>query len=408
MQAAFEEPNGSWPTSDLADLAAAAALWAEQRKSYAQTVSLLVDQVSAERREVTQWLKKQSPGKTICDHMADVLSAGGIIDTASRLTLVGAAARRQQQRLQECSPAEVTSPRSGRHRQRHLVSAITAATTMGERHSNKRAAAKPLVKAPLSTPTEAGPSSDGRTWVRIEAFTTCDEAVSFVHNCQPFEYRPVKGEVPLEIEDHAVDVEPIEFLSAGGDFKRRLRIRKQDLSETRPQSCEASSQRQRSPTPGSPSSFGGSHAALRRSPALTRTPPPQRVGESKPWIVEGSGALFERPESLRALRTMRGPVPRRYFVAVAEDIERRVLTEGFRVQRRCSIPCAATPKDALLAWQSVQRVGQQAVRVRPSVLTVTLPPNIDVVSNHDGAFRIKARELPAYCFTRCRRPGSEP
>mmetsp|Transcript_92240 Transcript_92240/g.183163 ORF Transcript_92240/g.183163 Transcript_92240/m.183163 type:complete len:413 (-) Transcript_92240:118-1356(-) len=406
MHVAFEEPDGSRQTSsackplpEAAELAAAAAPSLAHGQSYTHLVTRFVDKVSADKGEVSQWLENNSPGNSACDHITDVLRAGGITDTASRLRLVGAAARRQQQRLQECPPPQLIIPRSGRHRSRRVVPATTATATPGE-HQPDRSATPKKVPAPVSTPTEASPSSDDRTWVQVEGFTTRDEAVSFVLNCQPFEYKPIQGEAPADIEDRAVNPESIEFLSAGGDFKRRLRVRKQDLSEQRSQSCEASNPQrcQATLSPGFRETTGGSGGAhtgqMRRcEPLLLR-----------PWVVEASGALFDRPESLRALRTTRGPAPPRYFVAVAADIEKRVLSEGFRVKRRCSIPCAATPKDALLAWQSVQRTGQ-AVSVRPSVLMVTLPPDIDVVSNRDGAFRIKARELPAVCFTRCRRPG---
>lgn len=428
MHVAFQDDDGSLPTSSApatADLATAveapavATLLAAEGQKYAELVARLVDKVGGERREAIQWLKGTSPGKTVCDHVAVVLGTGVITDTASRKKLVEAAVRRRQQQMQECAPGIGMSPRSTRHINRRLVSTVTAATTIGERLTSRRAAERKEVPAPplSATPSsaEAGLPSDGRTWVRVEGFTTREEAVSFVRICQPFEYRPVQGEVSLESEDDAASPEPIEFLSAGGDFTRRLRIRKLDPIELRPQSCEAAAAaiagtRWRTPTPATPGS--GSSGGLRRGPrhptsALTQTPPPQAAKELKPWAVEASGALFERPESLRALRTVRGPAPQRYFVAVAADVERRVLTEGFRVKRQFSIPCAATKKDAIVAWQSKQRDGR-AVTARPSVLTVTLPPDIDVISNRDGAFRIKARELPAVCFSRCRRPGSGP
>mmetsp|Transcript_14897 Transcript_14897/g.44951 ORF Transcript_14897/g.44951 Transcript_14897/m.44951 type:complete len:210 (-) Transcript_14897:52-681(-) len=198
---------------------------------------------------------------------------------------------------------------------------------------------------------------------------------------------------------------PTEFVSAATDFKRRLRVRHVPVQERLPA--------QDAFPFGSRGSSRERRSLLSKRTSLSLPPDSARKStkEPKPWLVEAAGALFDRPGSLRGLRACAPRLPR-YFIAVAPDLERRVLVEGFRVRKRCSIPCSGTPKEALDAFgrqqqaegaRSEQRATGRAQGVRASVLAVNLPPEIDVVAHREGGFLIRCKELPPSCFSRVKR-----
>merc|ERR1711865_406535 len=115
---------------------------------------------------------------------------------------------------------------------------------------------------------------------------------------------------------------------------------------------------------------------------------------AKPWLVDGSGTFFESPTSLQSTALKEGG---RYFIAVSQDVAPTVQQEGYKVQRRFSIPCSATPQEALMAWskneQRCNRKGTKAV-----ALAVVIPPEIDVVAHRKGGFLLRCKELPPSCF----------
>merc|ERR1711933_409299 len=123
--------------------------------------------------------------------------------------------------------------------------------------------------------------------------------------------------------------------------------------------------------------------------------------ERKPWMVEAAGSIFDRPPSLRDLKEGCA----RYFIAVAPDVEKRVLAEGFRVKRRCSIPCSATPQEALAAFSRTEQRQGRSPNADAKVLAVTLPQDAltDVIRHREGGFLIRRTELSPGCFSRIKR-----
>lgn len=254
----------------------------------------------------------------------------------------------------------------------------------------------------------------GLKWSKVQDFKTQEEALRFVMECQPIDYRPVEDglddkpfprfESTRDAFEFARKMEPwpSEFVSVEPTFRRHLRIRKIEQTELRMPTSGAVSSRRMSARKSMALNRGVARGSRLVDAILT-------VKEVNPWLVEAAGSLFERPESLRDLH--KDATLQKYFVAVAPEIEKKVLAEGFRVKRRCSIPCSATPKEARHAFQRATSGGEQQGRrptsPRASVLAVTLPPDsgIDVVAHREGGFLIRCKELPASCFSRVRRQG---
>merc|ERR1711865_19622 len=168
------------------------------------------------------------------------------------------------------------------------------------------------------------------------------------------------------------------YVSTVADFKRRLRIRMAEVDENGPMTPKKATSRRKQ---------RGSMAAGAQAAAAA-------VVIAKPWLVEGSGTFFESPTSLQSTALKEGG---RYFIAVAQDVAQTVQQEGYKVQRRFSIPCSATPQEALMAWskneQRCDRKGTKAV-----ALAVVIPPEIDVITHRKGGFLIRCTELPPSCF----------
>mmetsp|Transcript_60345 Transcript_60345/g.143785 ORF Transcript_60345/g.143785 Transcript_60345/m.143785 type:complete len:471 (-) Transcript_60345:88-1500(-) len=244
-------------------------------------------------------------------------------------------------------------------------------------------------------------------WAEVKRFESCDEALSFVIECQPFDYIPVMpdgskfpafattSEAMRFVQSMAV--KPTDFYSAASEFKRRLRVRKLSPLEMQEAVSRQSASRESRysvasrPLSKEPPSMGAPLPVLSRTAAQMLR---------RPWTVEASGVLFDRPTSLRNL-AKRDSVRRPYYLAVDALLEDRILKEGFKVSKRPSIPVSASLQDAVAAFhRAAAEAGQK--QTQPAVLQVILPAGVDVVAHRQGGFLIKRKELPASCFAKRR------
>lgn len=341
-------------------------------------------------------------------HIMDVFAASGVHDLALRKQQVEAAAKRQQQLIAE---------RKNRKKEKLRETARAAGGLAPE---NKEAADKPSILDAAKKLIQAHDGVDSGaasalTWTELEGFKTREEALQFIMECQPFDYMPEsivsKGDPLPRFENcreaHAfvksLTPPPSEFMSTTKDFKRRLRIRRVDPEQTAEEAEKRLVPTHR-PAMGGLRGRRGSFLRSAASHQAAVRPPPTRRKEHKEWRVEAAGQLFERPAKLRD----DAPLLPRYFVAVAASVERRVLSEGFRVHRRTSIPCSATVQDAIRAFEGDDKpraTGVSLSRPSVSVLAVQVPAGIDVVPHRKGGFVIRTQELPASCFRRPKTVG---
>mmetsp|Transcript_58335 Transcript_58335/g.164713 ORF Transcript_58335/g.164713 Transcript_58335/m.164713 type:complete len:424 (-) Transcript_58335:24-1295(-) len=376
--------------------------------AYISQVVTLIAQSTRHRDELGQWCRSEDGGGTdIASHVSDVYAACGITDLVSRAKLVSAAARRQQQQKQERKNRKQERMREAARA--GMAEDEVAADGISARREEAAAAAKALLKSDGGAGDGAGSdsaSAQDLKWVEVQAFKTEEEALRFVIECQPFAYQPmVPGDsspfpsfdTNAEAYQHALhmDPRPCEFLCTETEFRRRLRIRQEEASEQK----EAAGgkmfvlgRKSRQAT----MVFGSKH----RDHPLPDSKPRNR----RPWIVEAAGHIFQRPASLRALKEPGG----RFYIAMLQEVERRVLVEGFRVKRRTSIPCSATKEDAINAFNRTLGETERLEKAKVGVLAVHITPEmgVEVVAKQEGGgFFIMARELPATCFSRLKRSG---
>lgn len=386
-----------------------------ENQVYANRIALRVGHSSAagEAQELTS--RCELWGTDVQTHILEVFAASGVHDLAARKQQVEAAAKRQQQLIAERKSRKKEKLRETARAAGGLASENKEATEK----PNILDAAKKLVQA--NDGVESGAAS-GLTWTELEGFKTREEALQFIMECQPFDYMPEnvvsRGDALPRFENcreaHAfvkgLLPPPSEFMSTTKDFKRRLRIRRVDPEQTAEDAEKRLVPTQRPAAGGA--GLRGRRGSFLRSAATYQTaarpPPTARRKEHKEWRVEASGQLFERPTKLREDAVIAGA---RYYVAVASSVERRVLSEGFRVRRRTSIPCSATPQDAVRAFEGDDKPrasGLSLGRPSVSVLAVQVPAGVDVVPHRKGGFVIRVQELPASCFRRQRAAGAAP
>lgn len=264
----------------------------------------------------------------------------------------------------------------------------------------------------MNTATTATAEKVQLAWKEVQTFRTQEEAIRFVMECQPIDYQPEfqascdniekppdafpRFDSTREALAHVLQMNPIpsEFSSMASEFKRRLRVRKAEPDEMPAREHAPSSSTARKSRSllmkHRMTDVGRSHA--REVAHSTK--------ERKPWIVETAGVLFERPPSLRDLKK---DTATKYFIAVNKDVEKDILADGFRVKQRCSIPCSATPQEAVAAFTRNEQRAGHASGARATVLVVTLPSDVDVVAHKKSGFMIRCKDLPPTCLSRIKR-----
>lgn len=384
---------------------------AQALEGYARKVQIFLEKnekvdVAQERQELEsdflQWCgSKYGEDASEDNHIQKVLAESGYFNIAARAELLKGIAQRQQQVRQE---------RRNQRNREHSDQAHPGGTEVGAPASPGGKMHQVLqtmgsVTAAAATFAARGMLSRAKTkekWDEVQSFFTQEEALRFVMECQPFDYRPKsdeQNEKPFprfesrrEALRYVLTMEPLpfEFVSVDREFSRVLRVREQARDAADTAISRLTKKRN--------SLIGRGRASVVQ----------QKPQEIKPWVVEATGSLFTRPPSLRALRAGCANRDRehRYFLAIAPEVEKIVLTEGYRVQRRCSIPCSPTPQDALIAFSRNEVNQGRPPSIRAAVLEVIIPPkmDIDVISHKQGGFLIRARELPPSCFIRRRAP----
>jgi len=385
-------------------------------RSHVEQVAELMRQASGAQDKLEKFYSSRGLACRMPEHVESVYIASGITDYEGRARLVQKAIEKQQQMLLERKSKK-------KLRDKLRDAAGLAATGDGREASAGGASSSalpPLVGCDsLDTMSPYGmeqPLESG--WSKVRDFKTMEEAMHFVMECQPIDYRPLgcylgpegfpkfesRANSPLGRAQKAfqyvmnMDPLPQEFVSVEGKFRRRVRVRKLDEEELREsRSGPAAVQRKRKTVGG----LRGARGARLLETVLA-------AKELKAFVVEVAGELFDRPPSLRCLNNHAANT--RFFIAVSPEIEKKVLVEGYRVKRRCSIPCSATPKEAREAFrrETSEKQAGRPTSPRISVLAVSLPPElgIDVVAHKAGGFLIRTKELPAGCFSRLRRVGA--
>lgn len=346
---------------------------------------------SREKQDLLQYCRRGSRSelgdKELAEHIRAVFAAGGVVDIARRNAEVEAGCQRHQSHLME---------RKSRKKERMREAGRLAVA--------RRDPAPCTERANPPSPPQPAQQEESVQWAEVKSFTTQEEALQFVVECQPFDCLPLMPpgqtfpsyDSPEEAYQIVLNMHPrpTEFVSAVNDFKRRLRIVKVDPEQIRQNRAACTL-------------LHKAHSVLskRRTLPSMSARQPEEVAATAPnplaherWIVQAAGPLFERPPKLRDLSKEVGNA--KYFVAVAPGTERSILSEGYTVMRRTSIPCAATPGDAVAAYLRGEE--REGLKEQPVVLVVTVPSHVDVVAHRKGGFLIKARELPPSCFSRKR------
>jgi len=336
------------------------------------------------------------------EHIEAIFEGSGMQDAQARKSMLEQALLQQQQFLKEKKAKR--SEKMIRVNTKILHAAVGAASSEDNGGAKPFKPAHALAAAALFEVSELATQ-----WTQVQAFRSRMEALRFIVTCQPFDYKPAGEEfdnfprfqtsrdlLAYIMEMHS---EPEEFVSTEPMFKRRLRVRKTAPNEQKNDVASKMALKKHRLLVG---------RMRDRAGYAQPTPQQNHTAETKCWLVEAAGVLFEKPKSVRDLRE----VLQRYFVAVSPEIEKKVLAEGFRVRRRCSIPCSATPQEALAAFAANEK-REGKVKEGPDgkkqgtkavVLAISLPPElgIDVVAHKDVGFQIRSQTLPATCFTRAK------
>jgi len=365
------------------------------------------------RDEVNYWLKNYAGSVSVESHVADVMQSSVPSSfLQSRIKQLEQASLKQNQFLQERKNLKkkrflVASDLIQEERVKAQEVEKAMLVKRGDARKETTDDAVPAktdeIPATLKDRPEDGPQSE--RWSPVEKFQTYEEALRFVMKCQPFDFLPVGFEVVQPNRFDSISGDPYEkaismipvpgdFISTVGEFKRRLRVRhRHEDPEDAPSKKNSRNTLNRV--------FGAK--ALKGQSTANQPPPldPSIAAEyaiepspPKPYHVEAAGGLFQHPASLRNLKEN----VVRYYIAVNPDIEKKVLAEGFKVKKRTSIPCSATPQEAISHFKNGElRCGRKA-SAYPSVLPVNVPPTIDVVAHKSGGFLIRATELPPSYF----------
>lgn len=338
-------------------------------------------------------------GATLEEHVEDLFQGSGMQDAQARKSMVERALIQQQQFLKEKKAK----------RTEKLIRAGTKVTAMVAEGEDAGKSMKQTTALSMAALFEV--SEMTTQWAQVQAFRSRMEALRFILACQPFDYKPAGQDFdnfPRFQNDrdqltYVMEMSPApeEFVSTEPMFKRRLRVRKTAPNEQKNDVASKMALKKHRLLVGRYRDRAGYGQS---------TPHENQTADAntKCWLVEAAGVLFEKPKSVRDLLE----VLQRYFVAVAPEVEKKVLAEGFRVKRRCSIPCSATPQEALAAFaNNEKREGKikesadgKKQGTKAVVLAINLPPElgIDVVAHKDCGFQIRSQTLPASCFTRAK------
>eukprot|EP00933_Yihiella_yeosuensis_P021454 TRINITY_DN16964_c0_g1_i1.p1 TRINITY_DN16964_c0_g1~~TRINITY_DN16964_c0_g1_i1.p1 ORF type:complete len:407 (+),score=95.24 TRINITY_DN16964_c0_g1_i1:85-1305(+) len=369
---------------------------------YVSNVARTIEEVTCTRREVEEWMTSNSEHEALEDHVAEVYEKSLFPDVLERRSLVQAAVLKQEKAIENWK-----SRKSDRILRVLPMAGSNKGLSVGTGDSGASRASA-LAKAVFVEVAEL--STD---WHLVKTFLTAEEAVRFVIECQPFDYRPagLAGENFPRFQSsrdafaHVMDMDPLpdEYVASDAMFHRRLRVRKAAPGETKEEvAAKLAMQKHRTLT-----GKRASNAPTLHPKAITEKMEPKR------WFVEHAGTLFDQCTSTGGpLKTFRNEhAGQRYYVAVTPEVEKRVLAEGYRVKKRASIPCSATPQEALASFtQNEVRNGAKPGEVRKAtVLAVAVPQEmgIDVVPHRNGGFIIRSQTLPASCFRHSKRPGGE-
>jgi len=374
----------------------------------------------ARPKGLTSKTDRGSDGLSLKDHVVSVFEACGL-DPARRMSEVQHAVQRQQ---------ELQAEKKQRKKDR-MRDAVRGANKKLTLHADAGGLIMPKLESSL---LRAVTQAVCESWSEVSSFKTQEEAVCFIMECQPFSFTPTldpgvrpfpKFDNSHEASEYVLNMKPmpLTFASTVVEFKRRLRIRFVDASE------DGDGTKKLLP----------SRSKRTRNSAIIVSARAVSAHAQKPWKVEACGDFFESPGSLKSPRE----AGTKYFIAVAQDIAQTVQQDGFKVQKRSSIPCSATAEEALAAWsQNEQRVKKELEEKvkkledeqlqgaaensqlklfksqlaklerkgnsKATVLPVIIPPEIAVVPHRkqqakdlppsfDG-FLIRSKELPPSCF----------
>ncbi|CAK9083209.1 unnamed protein product [Durusdinium trenchii] len=361
----------------------------------------------------------QAQSITAEEHVRSIFSAASLEDTAGRSKLILSAIEEQEKFLSEKRARKSVK----------LVRAAKKALEQARRNNNTGYnKAQALAAAAFVEVSELKTN-----WTLVQAFNTQQDALHFILTRQASEYRPAGEEFQnFRFQNRkdamayilSLDPVPEEYVSCEPLFKRRLRLRpvaspKETKSEIAQQRARAT---QRILT-------GGAKEAPR---------------EEHPWVVEATGDIFETPP----LRTLSDKLGQRFYLAVPPELEKKVLSEGYPPQKRSSVPCFASPAEAVSAYLKVmhrkKEEREQSVKKRKdrlmendddlddrdwglweaaselypvlsedkqdfkaTVLAVVIPAELghDIITNKGGGLLIRTRGkvLPASCFSRVKR-----
>lgn len=344
--------------------------------------------IVAERMKLTKgWRSEmdQLEDGSLPDHVASVFDFfGGGLDPVKRMAEVENAVRRQQ---------EIQKEKRERKKERMKSAVRKANDQIGEGGLSilKEETQKP---SKLMQAVSAAMARDDNAWTEVNSFKTKEEAVVFIMECQPFSFAPIldptddpipKFETCHEAAAYVSKMHPVPmtYVSTVNDFKRRLRIRLVDVEENDSKTRLLSVRSKRRTS-----------ASRVSTTATTPVAPAQAPKPKKPWLVEASGTFFTSPSSLRGCREP----GTKYYLAVAQDTAQTIQQEGYRVQKRCSIPLSATPQEALLVWARNNQKPNRKDIPKATVLTVVVPMEMEIVAHRQQGFLVRTKELPASCF----------
>mmetsp|Transcript_52190 Transcript_52190/g.93613 ORF Transcript_52190/g.93613 Transcript_52190/m.93613 type:complete len:418 (-) Transcript_52190:91-1344(-) len=399
-------------------------------KDYSEQVADVASKHS-HRKELTRFLSDNDI-EHASTHVSQILTGSGVKDFNHRLAKLEQALRERTSMMKEKRSKKMEK----------LLKATTKSVrgeTADQSEDSKSKSTFDPAKA-LAAAAFVEVSELKTNWSEVQVFRTQFDAIRFIIECQPFDYRPAGAQYDdfprfqssRDALAYVMQLQPSpeEFVSQEAIFQRRLRVRKAAPGETKEEvAAKLAIKKHRSLT-------GRGKQATGKSLGVQST-----GTEPKRWLVEAAGSLFEVPTSLRPLKE----VSQRFYIAVPIDLEKKVLSEGFRVSRRLSIPCSGTPQQALAAFlrneqrekkekesqarqkkedeglgegfaesAAVVARGRRTVEAldqgtKGTVLAVTITPEmkIDVVAHRDGGFQIKCQSLPGSCFQRAKRTDKE-
>jgi len=368
-----------------------------------------------DRATMMDWT--QSRETTLADHIDHVFAMSGVEDHAGRADAVQRAIEEQEKFMKEKKARKSVK----------LVRAAQKALEL-QRKAGGFNRAQALAAAAFVEVSELKTN-----WSLVHSFRSQEDALRFIFQCQAFQYRPSGPEDFPRFQNRedaiayvmAMDPLPEEFVCVEPLFKRRLRMRQ----AAAPKETKAEIAQQR---------------AKATERILIGHRPAEPAPQERPWLIEAAGNIFESTP----VRSLSETTSQRLFLAVAPELEKKVLTEGWVPGKRSSVPCYATQKEALKAYLQVMRrnkeereqaekrkeqhrtqneegnniwnnsswtsahelfpvLSEDKQDFKAAVLAVSVPAELGhrLVTNRDGGFLIRTdgKALPATCFSRVKR-----